>query len=423
MGPIRRAEIIAAGSELLTPYRVDTNSLFLTARLNELGVVVGGKSVVGDQKSDLATVFRQACQRADVVIVTGGLGPTADDVTREAVAEVLNLPLEEHTDILETIRARFSRRGARMPGINRRQAMVPAGAMPLANDVGTAPGLMIETQDRLVVLLPGPPRELKPMFEAFVAPRIAQTAGGRLLRRRVVKATGRSESQVEELSQPVYSTFGEPGISMDTTILATPGQIELHVSALGVDPVQLERALDEAVRRLEAAIGSSVFSSDGRTLEAVVGDLLHERGWRVAAAESCTGGGFVSRMTDVPGSSAWVIGGIVAYANEVKTEQLGVSASLITEHGAVSEPVAQAMAEGARVRLKANVGVGITGIAGPDGGSAEKPVGTVAIAVAGREVRVRTFLFPGDREAIRRHATSAALDMIRQDLMPEVAST
>ena len=261
------------------------------------------------------------------------------------------------------------------------------------------------------------------MFEAFVAPRIAQTAGGRLLRRRVVKATGRSESQVEELSQPVYSTFGEPGISMDTTILATPGQIELHVSALGVDPVQLERALDEAVRRLEAAIGSSVFSSDGRTLEAVVGDLLHERGWRVAAAESCTGGGFVSRMTDVPGSSAWVIGGIVAYANEVKTEQLGVSASLITEHGAVSEPVAQAMAEGARVRLKANVGVGITGIAGPDGGSAEKPVGTVAIAVAGREVRVRTFLFPGDREAIRRHATSAALDMIRQDLMPEVAST
>jgi nicotinamide-nucleotide amidase len=423
MGPIRRAEIIAAGSELLTPYRVDTNSLFLTARLNELGVVVGGKSVVGDQQSDLATIFRQACQRADVVIVTGGLGPTADDVTREAVAEVLNLPLEEHADILETIRARFHRRGARMPAINRRQAMVPAGAMPLANDVGTAPGLMIETQDRLVVLLPGPPRELKPMFEAFVAPRIAQAAGGRLLRRRVVKVTGRSESQVEELSQPVYSTFGEPGIAMDTTILATPGQIELHVSALGADPVQLERALDEAVRRLEAAIGSPVFSSDGRTLEAVVGDLLHERGWRVAAAESCTGGGLVSRMTDVPGSSAWVVGGIVAYANEVKTEQLGVPASLIIQHGAVSEPVAQAMAEGARLRLNANIGVGITGIAGPGGGSADKPVGTVAIAVAGRELHVRTFLFPGDRDAIRRHATSAALDMIRHDLMPEVVST
>jgi nicotinamide-nucleotide amidase len=417
MGPFERAEIIAAGSELLTPHRIDTNSLFLTARLNELGVVVGGKCVVGDRKADLALVFRQALERADVVIISGGLGPTADDVTRDAVAEVLERPLEEHADILDTIRERFARRGARMPEINRRQAMVPAGAVPLANAVGTAPGLMIETANRLIVLLPGPPRELRPMFEAFVAPRIARDAGGRMLRRRVVKVTGRSESQVEELSQPVYSTFGASGVEMDTTILAAPGQIELHVSAIGADPAQIDRALDDAVGRLEAAIGSPVFSTDGRALEAVVGDLLRTKGWRVAAAESCTGGGLLSRLTEVPGSSGWVIGGIVAYANDVKIDQLGVPADLIAGHGAVSEPVAQAMAEGVRRKLGADIGVGITGIAGPDGGSPEKPVGTVAIAVCGGTTRARTFLFPGDRDAIRRHATSAALEMMRQDLL------
>jgi nicotinamide-nucleotide amidase len=420
MRSIRRAEIIAAGSELLTPHRIDTNSLYLTGRLNELGVVVGGKSIVGDNKGDLAIVFGQALARSDAVIITGGLGPTADDVTREAVADVLGLPLEEQAPVLEAIRARFARRGARMPEINRRQAMVPAGAEVLPNDVGTAPGLLIHAGGRLVALLPGPPRELKPIFERFVAPRIAEAAGGRRLKRRVVKVTGRSESQVEEAAHPVYSRFGGDGIEMDTTILATPGQIELHVSAAGEDPGRLDRALDDAVAALEQALGRAVFSSDGRTLEAVVGDLLISRGCRVAAAESCTGGGLLSRMTEVPGSSAWVIGGVVAYANDVKVKELGVPPDVIAAHGAVSEPVARAMAEGARARLRAGLGVGITGIAGPDGGSPEKPVGTVVIAVAGRTVVVRTFVFPGDRDAIRRHATSAALEMIRQHLIEDM---
>jgi nicotinamide-nucleotide amidase len=204
---------------------------------------------------------------------------------------------------------------------------------------------------------------------------------------------------------------------VETTILAAPGQIELHVSATGSDVAGLARTLDEAVARLERAVGSAVFSTDGRSLEAVVGAALKARGFRIAAAESCTGGGLLSRLTDVPGSSVWVRGGVIAYANDVKVDQLGVPAALIAAHGAVSEPVARAMADGVRQRLQADVGVAITGIAGPDGGSAEKPVGTVVIATSGKNDAVRTFLFPGDREAIRRFATTAALEMVRQGLL------
>jgi nicotinamide-nucleotide amidase len=417
MRRIDRAEIIAAGSELLTPYRLDTNSLYLTGRLNALGVVLGSKCVVGDDREAMAEIVGHALARADLVIVTGGLGPTADDVTREAVAGVLRRSLEEDGNILAAIRQRFERRGLKMPDVNRRQAMVPSGATVLANAFGTAPGLLLEAEERLIVLLPGPPRELKPMFETQVEPRLAERTGARRVLRRVIKITGRSESQVEELAFPVYSTFGTLAPPVETTILAAPGQIELHVSAAASDVAALTRTLDEAVARLEKAVGSAVFSTDGRSLEAVVGALLQARGVRIAAVESCTGGGLLSRLTDVPGSSAWVLGGVIAYANEVKVEQLGVPAALIAAHGAVSEPVAQAMADGVRQRLHADLGVAITGIAGPDGGSAEKPVGTVVIATSGGRAAVRTFLFPGDREAIRRFATTAALEMVRQGLL------
>jgi nicotinamide-nucleotide amidase len=416
MRRLDRAEIIAAGSELLTPHRLDTNSLYLTGRLNELGVVLAGKCVVGDDRRAMAEVFGQAIARADLVIVTGGLGPTADDVTRDAVSEVLGRTLEENQEILTAIRQRFERRGLKMPEVNRRQALVPSGAVVLANAFGTAPGLLLEVDSRMVVLLPGPPRELRPMFETHVEPRIAARTGGRRVLRRVIKITGRSESQVEELAFPVYSTFGTSDAPVETTILAAPGQIELHVSAAGSDVTALARTLEDAVARLEAVVGDAVFSTDGRSLEAVVGAGLKARGWKIAAAESCTGGGLLSRLTDVPGSSAWVQGGVIAYANDVKVEQLGVPTTVIAAHGAVSEPVAQAMAEGVRERLRADVGVAITGIAGPEGGSAEKPVGTVVIATSGTRAAVRTFLFPGDREAIRRFATTAALEMVRQTL-------
>jgi nicotinamide-nucleotide amidase len=412
------AEILAVGSELLTPFRIDSDSLFLTRRLNDLGIVVRAKAIVGDDRAMLAAFLRASLTRADLVVTTGGLGPTEDDLTREVVAEVLARPLREDAEVLAGIRARFDRRGVSMPAINRRQAMVPDGATVLPNINGTAPGLWIDAGDRAVVLLPGPPRELEPMFDAHVAPRLGRTDQPRHLRRRVLKITGRSESQVEEVAQPVYSSYAQGVVPVETTILASPGQIELHLQAVGADETALVRRLDEATSVLAAALAPYVFSIDGRSLEAVVGDRLQQRGWRIGVAESCTGGLVLGRLTDVPGSSAWVAGGVVAYANDVKSAMLGVPPALIDTHGAVSEPVALAMADGARVSVGAEVGVGVTGIAGPGGGSPEKPVGTVVIAVSAGEREVRRFAFTGDRDTIRRHSTAAALDLVRRALDP-----
>ena len=416
MRAIRDAEIVAVGSELLTPHRIDTNSLFLTARLNDIGVVVRKKAVIGDSQDDLATEIRDALARVDLVILTGGLGPTADDVTRDVVARVLGRRLDLNDAILERIRQRFDRRGVPMPEINRRQAMVPDGATVLPNPNGTAPGLWLDADERLVILLPGPPREMKPMVDAEVLPRLRVRADGARLARRVIKTTGRSESQIEEIAFPVYSRLGEPGAAVETTILATPGQIELHLAARGTDDGLLTGVLDEGVAQLVDALGEVVFSTDGRALENVVGDALCAARKTIAAAESCTGGLLLGRLTEIPGSSAWVIGGVVAYDNAVKVRDLGVSPVTIEAHGAVSEPVAVLMAEGIRARFHADIGVGITGIAGPDGGTPMKPVGTVAIAVAMEKTDVRTFVFPGDREAVRRHATSAALKLVLDGL-------
>jgi nicotinamide-nucleotide amidase len=418
MAEPRTAEILAVGSELLTPYRSDTNSLYLTARLNELGIEVRAKAIVGDSAADLAALFEHALARADLVLLTGGLGPTADDVTRETVAAVLGLPLDEDADILASLRARFAARGVPMPEINRRQARVPRGATILPNLNGTAPGLWIEAADRVVVLLPGPPRELQPIFQEHVGPRLAGRTAGRGLRRRVIKVTGRPESQVEEIAQPVYRKMADWTTPVDTTILAAPGQIELHLSARGADLDEVDRVLEQAVQMLASTLGDIVFSTDGRNLPDVVGDMLRRRGARVALGESCTGGLVLGRLTDVAGSSEWVLGGITAYADDVKVAQLGVPAELIADHGAVSEPVAAAMAQGARERLGAELGIGVTGIAGPAGGSATKPVGTVVIAVSlGPLEEVRTFRFLGDRQMVRQQATQAALEMARRALM------
>ena len=414
---LRTAEIIAVGSELVTPDRIDTNSLWLTARLNELGIDVRVKAVVGDHRDDLGTVFAQAIARADVVVTTGGLGPTDDDLTREVVAGALGLALVEDAEILAGLRERFAKRRMPMPEINRRQAQVPRGATVLANRHGSAPGLWIEHGEKVAVLLPGPPREIHPMWQADVLPRLEARTGDRRLRRRVLKITGRAESQVDEVAEPVYAPLRRQPIQIETTILATPGQIELHLSAAGRDVAAIDRALDEAVGRLGETLGSIVFSVDGRQLEAVVGDLLRERGWRLAAAESCTAGLLLGRLTEIPGSSAWIIGGVVAYANDVKTRELGVPDAMLAAHGAVSEPVARAMAEGVRASFGANIGVAITGIAGPDGGSDSKPVGTVVMAVAGPASAVKTSLFPGDRQMVRGLAVAGALDLVRRSIL------
>jgi nicotinamide-nucleotide amidase len=413
---LETAEIIAIGSELLTPHRIDTNSLFLTGALNELGLSVRVKHVVGDSRADLRLVLEAALTRADVVITTGGLGPTDDDLTREAVADVLGRSMQEVPEVVATISDRFTRRGVPMPAVNRRQAQVIDGARWLANANGTAPGQLVDVDGRLVVLLPGPPRELQPMFKAAVVPVVAERAGGRRLRRRVLKTTGRSESQVEELAQPIYSGFIHQTPSIETTILASPGLVELHLSCSGEDEPALDAALEAAAVRLADAVGDAVFSVDGRSIEEVVGSLLLERDWRIAAAESCTGGLLMQRLTDIAGSSAWVSGGVVAYDNAVKIGAVGVDARDLATHGAVSEEVARAMAVGVRARLGTNVGVAITGIAGPGGGSDEKPVGTVFIAVATDRCHVRRFLFPGDRAMVRMFSASAALDMIRRHL-------
>jgi competence/damage-inducible protein CinA-like protein len=409
-----KACIIAVGTEMLTPFRVDTNSLFVTERLNEIGVDVRLKVVAGDDVEEVAQLFRHALSWADVIVATGGLGPTEDDVTRDALAMALGVPLDVDEAIVERIRTRFSRRGMTMPEINRRQAMVPRGAVVLANPNGTAPGLWIERGRSAVVLLPGPPREMKPMFELVTRERLSLRSGRAGLYRRVLRITGRTESDVDTQAQPVYGRWMSQPVPISTTILAVLGQIELHLTARAGNQAEAEHALDSAAQQLRAVLGDSIYSDDGRQLEVVVGDLLRSKGMRIAVAESCTGGLLSSRLTDVPGSSEYVDRGAVCYSNQAKVGMLGVSETLIAEHGAVSEPVARAMADGIQARSNATVAIGVTGIAGPGGGTPEKPVGTVAIAVlVGSVTRVRTFQFVGAREQIKFQAAQAALNMLR----------
>ena len=414
---LARAAIIAVGSEMLTPSKVDTNSLFITEQLNLLGIQVAFKSIVGDDRGDLDAAVREALARVDLLVCCGGLGPTDDDLTRPVVADVVQRPLVEDETITSRIRARFEGRGLQMPEINRRQAMVPEGARVLANANGTAPGLWIDHGDRVVLLLPGPPRELKPMMTS-VADLLRERAGGMSLVRRVIKITGRSESHVEEAMQPLYAEWSRARVPIAATILASLGQIELHLSACCAARADTDAALAAAVEQVRGALGLHVYSIDGRGLEEVVGAMLAERTLTIAVAESCTGGLIASRLTDVPGSSRYVERGIVSYSNLAKTELLGVSEALLKAHGAVSEPVAKAMAEGIRSRSGVDIGIGVTGIAGPDGGTAEKPVGMVCIAAAaaGREA-IRTFRFVGGREMVKFQASQAALDMVRRLLL------
>jgi nicotinamide-nucleotide amidase len=409
-----KACILAIGSEMLTPFRVDTNSLFITERLNTIGCDVRLKAVVGDDVAELAQLVSGALAWADLIVITGGLGPTEDDITRDAVAQALDVPVDVDEEIVDRIRERFARRGMTMPAINRRQAMVPRGAIVLANPNGTAPGLWLERDKAAIVLLPGPPREMKPMLESVIAEKLAPKSGGRGLFRRVLKITGRAESDVDAQAQPIYGKWTAQAVPISTTILAVLGQIELHLTAEADRAPDADAALAAAVRELEDILGPSVYSTDGRALEVVVGDLLRERKMTIAAAESCTGGLLMSRLTDVPGSSDYVDRGVVCYSNRAKTELADVPDALIREHGAVSEPVARAMAEGIRRRAGTSIGVGITGIAGPGGGTPTKPVGTVAIAVASDdEVRVRTFQFIGGREMVKFQAAQSALNMTR----------
>jgi nicotinamide-nucleotide amidase len=407
------AEIIAIGSELLTPYRSDTNSLYLTEQLNRIGVEVVCKTVVGDDRARLAATIALAWKRSDLVLTIGGLGPTEDDLTRECVAQALGRPLQSDPELAQAIEARFRSRGARMASINLRQAFRIQGAVALPNSRGTAPGQWIEAEGKILILLPGPPRELEPMFEQSCLPRLREKAPPAVICRRVLRITGLTESAVEEMVAPIYSRYTNPA----TTILAAPGEIQLHLRGVGKNASEAQTNMEELLPRLEVALGECVFSTDGASLEETVGRALAARQATLAVAESCTGGLLAQRITSISGSSAYFAGGVVCYSDCWKMEWLGVSAEILETHGAVSREVAQALAEAVNRRAGSTYGMGITGIAGPTGATPEKPVGLVYIALAspqGTEVRANHYF--GEREVVRWQATQTALDLVRRAL-------
>jgi len=408
------AEIIAIGSELLTPHRLDTNSLWLTEKLNSLGISVLRKVVVGDDRLHLRAAFEEALMRADLVIGMGGLGPTEDDVTREAVAELLGRKLEYHPDILAKIQERFRARGKKMPAVNERQAMLPEGAIVLDNENGTAPGLWLEEKGKQILLLPGPPHELKPMFEQYCLGRLKESAPKQVILTRIFKLVGLTESETEEKIGPVY----KPYTNATTTLLASPGEIQVHLKAVGENREKLERELDQLADQIEEALGDFVFACGNETLEQVVGMYLMMRGATLAVAESCTGGLIAQRLTEVPGSSNYFVGGVVCYSDKLKVKLVGLSEKLLKQKGAVSEEVTVALARGIRRQTRATLGLSITCIAGPGGGMPHKPVGTtfIALAEAHREWSER-HCFLGDRERVRWQASQAALDLVRRKLM------
>jgi nicotinamide-nucleotide amidase len=405
------AEIIAVGSELLTPYRLDTNSLWLTDELNKIGVRVIHKAVVGDARDEMRSSFRHALDRADLIIASGGLGPTDDDRTRETVAELLGRKLHLDEAIVREIQERFRRFARTMPEINKRQAMVPEGATVLPNPRGTAPALWIEADGHIIVLLPGVPHELKSIFETEVRPRLAKISGDERLFTRDLRTTGLGESDVETRVRPLYQLYPDT----ETTILAAPTGTQLHPRTWSRDAAKAEKLLDEIIERMALALGEHLYSTKGERLEEVVARVLTENRATIAVAESCTGGMLAERLTNVPGSSSYFLGGVICYSNDLKTTFVGVPQNLIEAKGAVSSEVALALADGIRKRTGATLGVGVTGVAGPGGGTPEKPVGLVHIGLADEHgPRERAYRFPGDRERIRQFASQAALDAVRR---------
>jgi len=412
------AEIIAVGSEMLTPYRMDTNSLYLTEQLNLLGVDVIFKSVVGDNRRHLVAAAQHGLFRSDILIFSGGLGPTEDDLTREAVAEALGVSLRRDPEIVTALERRFAERGWKISPNNVKQADVLEGATVLVNPNGTAPGQWLagqfEGREGIVILLPGPPHELKALFEAEVRERLRAKVPAAHLFTRTLKVAMLGESAVDARVAPIYKRYPD----VETTILAGAGEIELHFKSRAATLESAQAAADEVAGLVEDELDDAVYSRDGQSLEQIVGYWLQMRNATLAVAESCTGGLFAERITSISGSSRYFLGGAVVYSNNLKTELAGVPAEMIERHGAVSREVAAALAEGIRYRCESTLGVGITGVAGPGGGSAEKPVGLVFHAVAsdsGTEVVQRSF--PGDRKRIRRFASTMALDMVRRSLM------
>ena len=412
------AEIIAIGSELLTPFRQDTNSLYLTEKLNQLGVEVIFKTVVGDHRQHLTAAARLAISRADIIIFMGGLGPTEDDLTREAVAEALALKLHRDPEIVRSLEHRFAARKMKMSANNFKQAEVIAGAVVLPNANGTAPGQWLtgtsDGREKIIVLLPGPPHELKALFEQQCMDLLRAKVPQQFIATRTLKIAMMAESQCDARIAPIYSRF----VDVQTTILAGAGEIQVHLKCRSHSLEAAQERVDQLVEKIEEELDDLVFSDNGDSLEQIVGYYLQMRNATLAVAESCTGGLLAERITSVSGSSRYFLGGAVVYSNKLKTKFAAVPADLIKTYGAVSAEVAKAMAEGIRERCGSTLGVGITGVAGPTGGTPDKPVGLVFHALAGdRETEVIERNFPGDRKRVRWFAAQQALDMIRRKVM------
>jgi nicotinamide-nucleotide amidase len=408
------AEIIAIGSELLTPQRSDTNSLWLTQKLNDIGVEVMLKTVVGDDGARLEAAIHDAVKRSDILITTGGLGPTEDDITRQASANAIGRGLEYHVELEIELLERFRRWGREMPEINKRQAFVIEGAEILPNPNGSASGMYIEIDGTRIAIFPGPPREMRPMFENFVFDKLKAAAGDVVVSRRVLKVSGMGESAVDEAVAPIYVTYP----SVQTSILFSKSEVEIHLSAKSENGADANAALAELVDKIVGKLGVAVFSVQGETMEEVVGKLLAADDKTLSVAESCTGGLIGTRLTDIPGSSAYFVEGVVAYSNEAKVRTLGVPETMLSEFGAVSAETASAMAIGMRDRAKSDYAVSVTGIAGPDGGTAQKPVGTVFIGYSDETgAKTLKLVLPGDRELIRWRSSQAALDYLRRQLL------
>jgi nicotinamide-nucleotide amidase len=408
------AEIIAVGSEMLTPQRVDTNSLYLTDELNKLGVEVVMKSVIGDDRDRLAEAIRRAVSRHEILILSGGLGPTEDDVTREAAAQALDRKLVFHAEIAEALEQRFAAARRKMAEINKRQAFVIEGADVLPNDRGTAPGQWVEESGAVAMLLPGPPHELKAMFERQCLPRLTRVVPRLAIRTAFLRVAGMSESDLDTLIAPVYKKYENPA----TTILAANGDLQVHLRARCASDGDAEALVAEVSGPIELLLGDRLYSRNGDPLEAVVGQMLRQNRATVAVAESLTGGMLGERFTSVPGSSEYFAGGFITYTNAMKIELLGVPAEVLEEHGAVSKETAEAMAAGARRRANSTYALAVTGVAGPDGGGEAAPVGTVYVAIAdGAGVQSYHRQFLGDRQRIRVFTCQMALDVLRRRMM------
>ena len=403
------AELVVVGSELLSPLKADTNSLWLTEQLESLGIEVHSKTVVGDDPKLLTETFAAAIRRADIVLSTGGLGPTADDLTRDAFAKAAGLSLELRKELVDEIRAKFERRGRQMAENNARQAMLPPEALALENPTGTAPGIYLEVDGTQVALLPGPPRELKPMFSDHVQPKLQSKVGEFRTVRRCLHVTAMGESDMDQKIAPLYTATQNP----TTTVNFTATDIEIHLTARAKTVAEAEGLNRDMAEKMASALGEKCYTLEGEGLELVCVRRLRERELTVATAESLTGGMVGERLTRVPGSSAVFLGGMVTYTNAMKTSLLGVDPDLLEEFGAVSKETAEAMAQAVQQKTGASFGLATTGVAGPSGGSSENPVGTVYVAIAGPDrVFHRRLSLPGDRQLIRMRAGQGILFLL-----------